>query len=215
KASALALGGVAVYDGATPRPNTVGPSSVPGSTALLDTLQWSADGNTIYAANNENATGDLYVLNVSSTGVALAAGGDHTGIFTIPNLFIHLDPATGLIYGDDGLQVDPTAPKVNFNAFTNGIMTPDPAAGKAYFVWQPGNDPNQLEYFVGEFDLATLAPGTSLDLYEVQGIPQHVVRWNNSSDGTQGVAFTTKKFNCQYSPCTVGDGRMFVINFPL
>ena len=62
KASALALGGVAVYDGATQRPNTVGPSAVPGSTALLDTLQWSADGNTIYAANNENATGDLYVL---------------------------------------------------------------------------------------------------------------------------------------------------------
>ena len=35
------------------------------ASALLDTLQWSADGNTIYAANNENATGDLYVLNVS------------------------------------------------------------------------------------------------------------------------------------------------------
>src|SRR5207302_6599440 len=100
KASELALGGVAVYDGATQRPNTVGPSAVPGGTALLDTLQWSADGNTIYAANNENATGDLYVLDVSPSGVALASGGDYRGIFTIPNLFIHLDPATGLLYGD-------------------------------------------------------------------------------------------------------------------
>ena len=92
-----------------------------GGSALLDTLQWSADGNTIYAANNENATGDLYVLDVSPSGVALASGGDYRGIFTIPNLFIHLDPATGLLYGDDGLQVDPTVPKVNADALANGI----------------------------------------------------------------------------------------------
>jgi hypothetical protein len=208
------LGGVAIYDGTTQRPNVVGPSSVPGNTALLDTLQWSADGNTIYAANNENTTGDLYVLDVSASGVALASGGDHTGIFTTPNLFIHLDAASGLLYGDDGLEVDPTVPKVNFNAFVNGIMTPDHAGSKAYFVSHPDSDPNQLEYFVGEFDLATLTPGASLDLYMVQGIPQHLVRWNNSSDGTHGVAFTTKKFNCLYSPCNVGTGRLFVIDWP-
>ena len=76
-------------------------------------------------------------------------------------------------------------PKVNADALANGIMTPDPAGGKAYILSHPGSDPNQLEYFLGEFDLLTLAPGTSLDLYEVQGIPQHVVRWNNSSDGTR------------------------------
>jgi hypothetical protein len=211
----LALGGVAIYDGTTQRPNTVGPSAVPGGTALLDTLQWSADGNTIYSANNENATGDLYVLNVSASGVALASGGDHTGIFTIPNLFIHTDAASGLIYGDDGLEVNPTVPNVAFNAFTNGIMTPDHAGGKAYFVSHPDADPNVLRYLVGEFDLTTLTPGASLDLYMVQGIPQHIVRWNNSSDGTQGVAFTTKKFNCLFTPCNVADGRLYVINLPL
>ncbi len=211
----LALGGVAIYDGTTQRANTVGPSSVPGGTALLDTLQWSADGNTIYAANNENATGDLYVLNVSASGVALASGGDYTGIFTIPNLFIHLDTTSGLIYGDDGLEVNPAGPNVTADALTNGVMTPDHAGGKAYFVSHPDGDQNVLEYFVGEFDLTTLAKGTVLDLYQVQGIPQHVVRWNNSSDGTQGVAFTTKKFNCLYTPCNVADGRLYVIDLPL
>lgn len=215
--TSLALGGVAIYDGTTQRTNTVGPSAVPGGTALLDTLQWSADGNTIYAANNENATGDLYTLNVSASGVALATNGDTRGIFTIPNLFIHLDPTSGLLYGDDGLQVTPATPAVTADALTNGIMTPDPAGGMAYFVAHPPADSNQLEYFVNGFDLTTLnpTPGASLDLYEVQGIPQHMVRWNNSSDGTSGVAFTTKKFNCLYSPCNVGDGRMYVINFPL
>jgi hypothetical protein len=211
----IALGGVAIYDATTqqPLPQTVGPSAVTGGTALLDTLQWPT-ANTIYAANNENATGDLYVLDVSATGVTLAANGDNRGIFTVPNLFIHMDAASGLLYGDDGLEVDPTVPKVNFSANVNGIMTYDHAGGKAYFVYQPTADQNQLEYFVGQFDLTTLALGTSLELYQVQGIPQHLIRWNNSADRTSGVAFTTKKFNCKFSPCTVGDGRLFVINWP-
>jgi hypothetical protein len=207
----LARGGVAIYDATTqqPLPNTVGPSAVPGGTALLDTVQWSADGATVYAANNENAAGDLYVLNyVPSSGVTLAAAGDHWGVFTNPNLFIHMNAASGLLYGDDGLQVDPTVPKVNFTADANGVMAIDPA-GKAYFVYQPAQIQNQLQYSVGQFDLATLVgPSLSLNLYQVQGIPQHLIRFNS------GIAFTTKKFTCKYSPCTVGDGRLFVIYWP-
>jgi hypothetical protein len=215
KLSEVALGGVAIYDGATQRPNVVGPSSVPSGGALLDTLQWSADGNSIYAANNETPQGDLYILGVSANGVALAAGGDHPAIFTLPNLFIHLDAASGLLYGDDGLEVNPAGPTVTADALTNGIMTLDHASAQAYFVSHPSDDPNQLEYFVGAFDLTTLAPGASLDLYAVQGIPQHLIRWDNSSDGTSGLAFSTKKFNCLYSPCNVGDGRLYIIDLPL
>ena len=211
----LALGGVAIYDGAAQRPNVVGPSSVPSGNALLDTLQWDSSGSTIYAANNETSQGDLYTLIASASGVALATGGDHPGIFTIPNLFIHLDQQSGLLYGDDGLEVNPLAPNVTADALTNGIMTPDHAGGNAYFVAHPDSDPNQLEYFVLQFNLTTLAPGPSLDLYQVEGIPQHLVRWNNSTDGTSGLAFTTKKFNCLYSPCNVGDGRLYVIDLPL
>ncbi len=215
--SDVALGGVAIYDGATQRPTIVGPSSVPTGNGLLDTIQWSSRHNaiTIYAANNENARGDLYTLDVAASGVSLAPGGDHPAIFTNPNLFIHLNPSTELLYGDDGLEVNPLGPNVTADALTSGIMNFDSAGGKAYFVSHPGNDPNQLEYFVGEFDLTTLAPGASLDLYNVQGIPQHLVFWNNSSNGTSGLAFTTKKFNCLYSPCNVGDGRLYVIDLPL
>jgi len=210
----LALGGVAIYDGTTQRPNFVGPAQIPGGSGLLDTLQWSAFGYSIYAANNENSDGDMYTLDVSANGAALAPGGDTRGIFSIPNLYIHLDPASGLLYGDDGLQVDPGGPLVVGNAKTNGIMIPDSAGGKAYFVSHPNADPNVLRYFVTEFDLATLTPGASLDLYQVQGIPQHLVRWDNSSDGSKGVAFTTKKFNCPFTPCQVGDGRLYVIDLP-
>lgn len=214
--SELALGGVAVYDGATQRPDVVGPSSAPSGNALLDTLQWWPDGTRIYAANNENPEGDLYALDVFPNGVALAATGDHPGIFTIPNLFIHLDAASGLLYGDDGLEINPPVATVIGDALVNGVMTPDHASGHAYFVSHPSADPNELEYFVSTFDIATLAtPGPSLDLYQVEGIPQHLVHWNNSIDGTSGLAFTTRKFNCLYSPCNVGDGRLYVIDLPL
>jgi hypothetical protein len=211
----LALGGVAIYDGTTQRPNVVGPSAVPPGLALLDTLQWSTDGKTIYAANNENATGDLYELTVSGSGVTLPGGGDHRGIWTIPNPYIHLDATLGLLYGDDGLEVDPSVPQVTGSNLENGVMTPDPANAKAYFVAHPAYDPNQLLYLVDEFSVPGFTPGGSLSLFQVQGIPQHLIRWDNSSDGTKGLAFTTKKYNCLYSPCNVGDGRLYIVNLPL
>jgi hypothetical protein len=215
KPATVAQGGVAIYDGTTQRPNIVTPASLP-IPPLLDTIQWSVDGNTIYAVNNENASGDLYELAVSANGVTLASADDHPGLFTIPNPYIHLDPQVGLIYGDDGMIVDPAAgttqPLQSF--FVNGIMTPDSSTNTAYFVAHPPLDSNVLEYFVYQFSLYPVTPGPTLDLYALQGIPQHVVRWNNAGDGTSGLAFTTQKFNCVYSPCNVGDGRLYVIDLP-
>jgi hypothetical protein len=214
KPATVAQGGVAIYDGTIQRPNIVTPASLPVP-PLLDTIQWSVDGKTIYAANNENASGNLYELAVSPNGVTLASADDHPGLFTIPNPYIHLDPISGFIYGDDGLIVDPATANVQpYNFLVNGVMTPDVATDAAYFVAHTPADPNVLEYFVYQFDLNTTAPGPTLDLYTLQGIPQHVIRWNNFGDGTSGLAFTTQKFNCVYSPCNVGDGQLYVIDLP-
>jgi len=214
KAATIAQGGVAIYDGTTQRPSIVSPSSLP-IPPLLDTIQWSVDGSTIYAVNNENASGNLYELAVSPSGVTLAAADDHPGLFTIPNPYIHLDPISGFIYGDDGLIVDPGTANVQpYNFLVNGVMTPDVSTDTANFVAHTPADPNVLEYFVYQFDLNTTAPGPTLDLYTVQGIPQHLIRWDNAGYGTSGLAFTTQKFNCVYSPCNVGDGQLYVINLP-
>jgi hypothetical protein len=214
KPATVAQGGVAIYDGTTQRPNIVTPASLP-IPPLLDTIQWSVDGSTIYAANNENASGNLYELAVSPNGVTLASADDHPGLFTIPNPYIHLDPINGFIYGDDGLIVDPNTANVQpYNFLVNGVMTPDVSTDTAYFVAHTPADPNVLEYFVYQFDLNTTAPGPTLDLYTLQGIPQHLIRWNNTGDGSSGLAFTAQKFNCVYSPCNVGDGEVYVINLP-
>lgn len=210
----VAQGGVAIYDGTTARANTVGPSSQP-TPVLIDTIQWSADGTRIYGADNENASGNLYELAVSASGVTLAAADDHLGLFTVPNLYIHSDPATNLVYGDDGLVIDPATATVKTSFQVSGIMTVDSPGNTAYFVSHPPEDSNVLEYFVNSYNLATTATGASLDLYNVQGIPQHLIHWANASDGTSGLALTTQKFNCLFSPCTVGDGRLFVIDLPL
>lgn len=210
-----ALGGVAVYDGTVQRPNVVGYSST-NPNLLLDTLQWNASGTTIYAANNEKDSGDLYQLAVSASGVALTS--DTQGVFINPNLFIHFDAGTGKIYGDDGIVVDPASPGVQ-SGFTvgTGVLVPDDSTGNAYFIGQPAANFGTVSYLLQSFSLTTLAQVSELSLYNVQGIPQHMVGFHltNQTPVLDGLAFSTKRLtNCVVSPCSVGDGRLYVVDLP-
>lgn len=202
-----AEGGVAIYDNATQRPAVVSPTTQAGN-VLLDTIQWSTDGTAIYAANNENYDGDFYQLSVSATGVALAS--DHPNFFPVQNLRIHLDPTTKLLYGDDGIVVNPSTAAQAGNFVSSGVMVTDATLGNAYFVGQSAADVQTVAYEVESFNLNDFTPVAQLPLYQVEGVPQHVVRW-----GSNGLAFATKKVtNCVISPCTIGDGRLYVIYGP-
>ena len=202
-----AIGGVAIYDNATQRPNVITPTTQAGD-VLLDTIQWSMDGTQIYAADNENFEGDFYQLGVSASGVSLVS--DHPNYFPVPNLRIHLDPTTQLLYGDDGLVVNPSTAAQVGNFVSSGIMVTDASIGNAWFVGQSAADVQTVAYEVESFNLNNFSPVAQLHLYQVEGVPQHIVRW-----GSNGLAFATKKMtNCVVSPCTVGDGRMYVIYGP-
>jgi hypothetical protein len=202
-----AQGGVAVYDDATQRPNVVTPTTQAGN-VLLDTIQWSPDGKTIWGVNNENYQGNLYTLGVSANGVSLVS--DHPNLFPIPNLRVHYDAATKLLYGDDGIAVDPVTATQAGNYVASGIMVTDSTIGNAYFVGQSASQYLTVAYLVQSFNLTKFTPVATLPLYQVQGVPQHVVRW-----GTNGLAFATKKVtNCVVSPCSIQDGRLFVIYGP-
>lgn len=202
-----AVGGVAIYDNATQRPNVITPTTQAGD-VLLDTIQWSPDGTQIYAANNENFEGDFYQLGVSANGVSLVS--DHPNFFPVPNLRIHLDPTTKLLYGDDGLVVDPATATQKGNFVSSGIMVPDASVGNAYFVGQSAADVQTVAYEVESFNLNSFSPVAQLHLYQVEGVPQHVVRW-----GSNGLAFSTKRLtNCVVSPCSIQDGRLYVIYGP-
>ena len=202
-----AVGGVAIYDNGTQRANVITPTTQAGD-VLLDTIQWSTDGTQIFAANNENFDGDFYQLGVSGTGVSLVS--DHAGFFPVPNLRIHLDSTTKLLYGDDGLVVNPSTAAQSGNFVSSGVMVTDATLGNAYFVGQSAADVQTVAYEVESFNLNNFNPVAQLHLYQVEGVPQHIVRW-----GSNGLAFATKKVtNCVISPCTIQDGRLYVIYGP-
>jgi hypothetical protein len=202
-----AVGGVAIYDNATQRPSVISPTTQAGD-VLLDTIQWSNDGTAIYAANNENFDGDFYQLSVAANGVSLVS--DHPNFFPVPNLRIHLDPTTQLLYGDDGLVVNPATAAQTGNFVSSGVVVTDATLGRAYFVGQSAADIQTVAYEVESFNLTNFSAVAQLSLYQVNGLPQHIVRW-----GSNGLAFATKKVtNCVVSPCTIQDGRLYVIYGP-
>ena len=202
-----AQGGIAIYDGTTQRPSIVTPTTQP-TNVLIDTIQWSGDGTAIYAANNENFQADFYQLAVSAAGVTLVS--DHPGYFPTPNLRVHFDGTTKLLYGDDGLIVNPAAATQVGNFVSSGIMVPDSTLGNAYFVGQSAADVQTVAYEIESFNLTNFTPVAQLHLYQVEGVPQHIVRW-----GTNGLAFATKKLtNCVISPCNIQDGRLYIVYGP-
>ena len=207
-----AQGGVAIYDGAVQRPSIVSPNTQ-STNVLLDTIQWGAGNTTIYGANNETDSADFYQLAVASSGVTLTA--EYAGYFPLENLRIHFDPTSQLIYGDDGLIVNPVGSAVNVGDFvTQGIMVPDSVVGNAYFIGQPSTDFGTVAYLVQSFNLTSLQPVATVALYQVQGIPQHIIRWGYDG-AANGLAFSTKKLvSCSVSPCANGDGRLYILEGP-
>jgi hypothetical protein len=145
---------------------------------------------------------------VAANGVSLVS--DHPNFFPVPNLRIHLDPTTKLLYGDDGLVVNPATATQAGNFVSSGVMVTDAALGNAYFVGQSAADIQTVAYEVESFNLTNFSAVAQLSLYQVNGLPQHIVRW-----GSNGLAFATKKVtNCVVSPCTIQDGRLYVIYGP-
>jgi hypothetical protein len=89
-------------------------------------------------------------------------------------------------------------------------MVPDSTLGNAYFVGQSAVDIQTVAYEIESFNLTNFTPVAQLHLYQVEGVPQHIVRW-----GTNGLAFATKKLtNCVVSPCNIQDGRLYIVYGP-
>lgn len=202
-----AQGGVAIYDDAVQRAAVVTPTTQAGD-VLLDTIQWGTDATTLYAADNENASGDFYQLSVSAGGVALVS--DSPNYFPTPNLRIHFDATNGLLYGDDGIAVNPVTPALAGNFVSTGIMVPDSTIGNAYFVGQPTSESGTVTYILQSFNLAAYSPVARVYLSQIEGQPEHLIRW-----GAQGLAFNTQKItNCISTPCNTGDGRLYILSGP-
>jgi hypothetical protein len=184
----IAEGGLVIFDDATPRPMKV-PAGI-GTGDLLDTFQWTSDATTIFAADTESGTANLfYKIPVTSGGASSAQNIGPVGFF---GKRIHFDHASGRIYSDGG-------PIRDSNGIINGIfdvsepsdpyftvMVPDPNLGAAFFAKNSVLTP-AVGVQIDSFELAHLSLTGSIQLSDgVAGDPIRLLRW-----GQNGLAMVT------------------------
>lgn len=162
-------GGVAIYDNATPRPNTL---LYP--TSEITSLAWGADASTLFGQD-----GSLEALPVTSAGVSvqnyLNSGNLNLG------LRVHYDSGTKLLYSDSGVITNPVGP-AQVGQFTTGLLTATDSTLKRAFVLSastnpPGNGQGASSYTLQIFDLNTLALLNSIVIPDVLGYPETMTRW--------------------------------------
>ncbi|MDE3201886.1 MAG: IPT/TIG domain-containing protein [Acidobacteriota bacterium] len=151
-------GGVAIYDDATQRAQSVPGVSVSG--AMIGLLTWKSDGSYLYGAQMVNGYADLnvvYVMPVDSNGVTLAI------TYTNANwnlLSIAYESKSGYLYGSDGTIIDPATgatvgsfplDQLHGGMVPGSVMTFDSSLDIAYFLaptkWDYYNDEIMLEAF--------------------------------------------------------------------
>jgi hypothetical protein len=175
--SPSALGGIVIFDDATPRPviaKGFGPGG--GGGVIYDSLQWGANASSLFAANLEDSGVDFYTLAVDANGISLAQD-----IQSIGSGRLHRDPGTNLIYGENGRVLDQTGSAAGVFK-TSGLLVPDSSLNTAFFLNQSfGANTATIQ----SFDLTHFTPVGSITI-PMSGQARHLVRW-----GQNGLAFNT------------------------
>jgi hypothetical protein len=201
-------GGVVIYDDAVPRPQSVaGPDN--HSTVTVGSMRWGADDSHLYGENNEGGSNDLYVFAVNANGVQLAQ--DYPGAFTstptagetpsIPQVKLHYDAASGDLFNDGGLVVNPATGTAVASFQTYGRLALDDTLHVAFFFGQTFAQSGGPDYSVSAYDLTTNKLISSIVIPSVSGTPVKMVRW-----GTNGLAVLTNNDNATPSTPIPGMG---------
>lgn len=180
-------GGVVIYDDGVARSKVLCgwiQSGCYGGANLYDSIQWSADGSTMFAANNEDTGFDFYTIPVTSQGFGTTK--DYGGLAGGFGENIHFDAPTGYVYDDNGSIIDPVAGAKVGTFQASGLMVPDGALGRAYFLGQTTSGYGSGTYTIQIFDIKRFTPVNTITVRNVIGTPTHLIRW-----GTNGLAFTT------------------------
>lgn len=180
------LGGVLIYDNGVARSNGL---CVVASTACdlvsFDSIQWNNTATEMYAADNETTDFEFYTIPVSSAGFGAVT--TYAGVVQGFGDHIHYDATTGYVYDDDGVAIDPASGTIVGTFAASGMMVPDGANGRVYFLVQSVDSNSGLStYTVQTFDINTFNPISTVSIQNMQGTPTHLIRWGNG-----GVAFTT------------------------
>jgi hypothetical protein len=186
------IGGISIFDDATARAVSVPGDPIDQGPGPIDAFAWNADGTYLYGVDTQNSPNDdLYRLSVDSSGVQIAQDDKIQGMteaFGEPRF----DPATGYVYGDTGLVINPSSGTVAgsfpLNTIQGGFstipaMTTDGNLNIAYFIgttnWGPYQSCALEAYDMTHF---TYLGGTWILC--ASGPPAKLIRW-----GPNGLAF--------------------------
>jgi len=151
-----AQGGITIYDGSTPRPNSSIGCGVPNG-QCADSVQWNSDGTQIYGANGETTEFDFYTFAVDSSGITLQQ--DYPSVFWNPPGRIHYDSNNGLIYSEDGFHVINPSTGLPAGLLDGGgaPVAPDSSLNTVFmlvqYIWQENSN-----YTIELFDMTHYVP---------------------------------------------------------
>ena len=175
QSSPRALGGITIFDDATPRP-----VRAPGNFDLYDSIQWGPDATTMSAANDDSTGFDFYTLSVNASGITKTH--DFASTFGSFSNQLHFDRGTKLVYSNDGHALDPVTGLQAGIFNTSGTMVPDSSLNTAFFMNQ-SFVANTVT--IQSYDLTHFTPVSSINV-PVTGAAKRLIRW-----GQNGLAFNT------------------------
>jgi hypothetical protein len=172
------IGGVAIYDDATQRPNLAAGWGTTGGNAYT-TLTWGASDSILYSG----AGNGLDILGVTPSGVAFQTA---LSPFSDETAEIHFDSKTGFIYSDDGQVMNPSNNTFVGNLNASGLVVPDSTLNRIFVLGQTVAQSQSNSFTIESFDQTTLATVASITVDNVLGSPTALVRW-----GSSGLALIT------------------------
>jgi hypothetical protein len=179
--SPSALGSLAIFDDASPRPVRTPPITNAGL-FVFQGLQWGSDSTTLYAGNFTDSGQNFYTLSVTSDGVTL----NQNFPSVVDGTPMHFDAVTKLIYTDAGRIIDPSAGTVVGSFASSGVaMVPDSGLNLAFFGKSNGG-----VLTIQSFNLTTHALVDTITIPNLSRDPIRLIRW-----GQNGLAFTTNDGN--------------------
>jgi len=199
-------GGVVLYDDGVARQTSICGFGLTGPNCsyaydVWDSIQWKQDGTEMFGADLSDTGFVFYTVPVTANGFGTVTQYPYT--FNTFGTKIHYDAATGYVYDDDGIVVNPQNGTIVGTFAANGLMVPDGTIGRVFFLVQV-NEASYSNYTLESFDINTLEPISSLVITNVIGTPTRLIRW-----GSNGLAFTASTYN--YSTKTT-TGAVYLVS---
>lgn len=195
------LGGVKIFDDATPRHQAVPGFGQPGG-GLFDSLQWGTTAAIMYAGDLESTDGDFYQLAVNGSGVSVLK--DQPNLLGYGSQRIHFDPETGYIYSDSGKVINASTGSFVSSFAADGWCVVDSSQHRVYFLGQTADQTGTQSFTIEALDQQSMQAIGSLTLPDIGVyLPFDFIRW-----GTNGFAILAPG----YLDYTAPSGMVYIVN---